>query len=591
VIPERAQRPIGDYAVISDQRTAALVARDGAIDWMCAPRFDDEPMLDRLLDPGRGGAIELRPTAPGECERRYVEGTNILETEWTTASGSVLLTDALVVAAGMQRFSQLVRRVECLAGEVELAWAVRPRLGWEAAVPGVRRSDEGVVLAHGAIEMLVQSHDLGEPCAGDGEATGRATLATGRSGLLTVLFTHDFPLLGGPREDAERRLRETAEHWHAWLAPLRYDGPWRARVERSALALAACVHDETGAMVAAPTTSLPERVGGDRNYDYRYCWVRDTSFALDASLRLGLSQLAQATLGWLLRSGRRTHPRIAVFFTLDGDPFLPQHDVDVPGYRGSLPVRVGNDAGSQLQLGTFSDLMETAWLFVRSGSTLHHDASLRLGEVADYVCAIWQQPDSGVWELDERRRFTGSRVACWTTLERALRLHEAGQLATGDPGLWRTTMGSIQAWVRERCVAPDGTFLRDGDGSEELDCVELLMPRRDFLGDDTAGFARTVDRIRTELSAGGPLLYRYSGQAGKEGAFVACSFWLVQALTSLGRFDDAAALMDELAGVGNDLGLMSEEVDPSDGSLLGNFPLCLSHLSLLNAAAGLAEAS
>jgi GH15 family glucan-1,4-alpha-glucosidase len=260
----------------------------------------------------------------------------------------------------------------------------------------------------------------------------------------------------------------------------------------------------------------------------------------------------------------------------------------VPGYAGSQPVREGNSASGQLQLGCFSDLLETASLFVHSGSVLDRASGIRIAEVADHVCAIWHNADSGIWELPERRGYTASKVACWTALERALRLADGGHLGPANTALWRATMRDVAAWIDDRCRADDGSFLRDGDGSGERDCAELLMPRRSFVGDDTSGFERTIAQIRDELGAGGPLLYRYSGQAGSEGAFVACSFWLVQALTAVDRRDEAAALMDELAGVGNDVGLLAEEVDPSDGSLLGNFPLCLSHLSLLNAACALA---
>jgi len=410
---QRAERPIADYAVISDQRTAALVASDGSIDWMCAPRFDAEPLFGALLDPEGGGAFELHPAERFEAERCYLEDTNVLQTTWTTASGKVVVTDALVVSAGIQRFSELVRKVECVRGEVELRWRVRPRFGWENVTPKLRREQAGFVFSHGAMEVLVQSFDCGEMSAADGEVSGAVRMSRGDSGMLGALFTHDFPLLGCTREQAERRLEETVSFWREWVRPVRYDGPWQEAVKRSTLALAACVHNETGAMVAAPTTSLPERIGGDRNYDYRYCWVRDTSFALDASLGLGLSQLAQATLGWLLRASRRTHPRVTVFFTLDGEPFAPERHLDLPGYRGSRPVRLGNDAGSQLQLGCFSELMETAWLFVDSGSPLDEYSGLHLGEIADHICHVWRNEDSGIWELDDLRHYTGSTVGCW----------------------------------------------------------------------------------------------------------------------------------------------------------------------------------
>jgi GH15 family glucan-1,4-alpha-glucosidase len=579
--------PIESYAVISDQRTAALVCADGAIDWLCAPRFDHPPMASRLVAGGDGGVFELHPVEPFETERRYIEDTNVLEMTWTTASGTVRVTDALVITERIRRFSQLLRRVECTSGSVALTWRVRPRFGWEALRPPRHEAhDAGHVLADGDLELLVQSFDLGESEYTAGEVRGAATLERGDSGLLSVLFAHSFPLLASRRDECERRLRETVRSWHGWMEPLAYDGAWKDAVRRSALAVGSCVHDETGAMVAAPTTSLPERAGGDRNYDYRYCWVRDTSFALEAALRLGLGEFAQATLGWLLRSERRTHPRLNVFFTLDGEPFRDEREVGLRGYRDSLPVRVGNAAGHQLQHGCYGDLMDTAWMFVDSGSPLDSESGLHLAEVADHVCQIWRNQDSGIWELDDQRDYTLSKLQCWVTLDRALKLADAGQLERGQTGSWQSTRAEIAAWVRTNCIDGDGTWRRDGNGSGELDCA-VLLAARGGLGEPPLG--PTIDRIRAELGAGGPLLYRYSGMQGREGAFVACSFWMVEALAREGRRDEAIELMDELVGLANDVGLLSEEIDPSDGSFLGNFPQVLSHLALLNAAAVIAS--
>lgn len=576
---------IEDYGVISDQRCAALVGRDGGIDWLCVPRFDDPPVFARLLDPKDGGYWDLCPTEPFTVERCYVEDTNVLQTTMTTASGVVRITDALIVAQRIQRFTQLARKVECVSGEVELRWVVRPRFGWQREPGRHRAVTAGDVFSHGHLELLIQALDLGDPEVAEGEVHGQVRLSAGEDGVLSMMAIHAFPLLAASRDGTEQRLQETCEYWHAWLAPLDYDGPWERQVRRSLLALATCVHDETGAMVAAPTTSLPEKIGGSRNFDYRYCWIRDTAFALDAALRLGLTQLAQATMGWLLRSEAHTHPRINVFFTLGGDPFRPQQQVDLPGYRGSRPVLDGNSAGSQLQLGCFGDLMVTAWIFVEGGNSLDSYASLHLGEVADHICEIWRNPDSGIWELGDKRDYTHSKVQCWTTLDRALKLHERGEVNGGHPDRWGPVKEEIGAWIHEHCRDSDGVFLRDGNGSGELDCGVLLLPRSHFVAPDDPGFLRTIDRIRDELGAGNGLLYRYSGMREEENAFVACSFWMVEALARVGRLDEARELMDELLGLENDLGLISEEVDPTDGGLRGNFPQALSHLSLLNAAA------
>jgi GH15 family glucan-1,4-alpha-glucosidase len=313
--------------------------------------------------------------------------------------------------------------------------------------------------------------------------------------------------------------------------------------------------------------------------------VRDTSFALDAALRLGLSQLAQATLGWLLRSERRTHPRVSVFFDLDEEAYRPQQEIPLAGYRGSTPVLSGNDASSQLQLGCYGDLMETAYLFVRSGSVLDDRSALHLAEVADQLCEIWRNPDAGIWELDDRRDYTHSKLRCWTALDRACLLAQGGNLRRPHTDRWRTTQAQVGEWIEQHCLDDDGILRRDGNGSGELDCAVLLAPRSNFIDATDPRFNATIDAIRAQLGAGGPLLYRYSGMREQENAFLPCSFWLVEALSRARRMDEAAALMDELVALETDVGLLAEEMDPADHSMCGNLPLCLSQLALLNAAA------
>jgi GH15 family glucan-1,4-alpha-glucosidase len=584
-VREEGYAPIGDYAIISDQRSAAMVAKDGAIDWLCAPRFDSDPLFARLLDAQRGGACELRPVEPFTVERSYAGDTNILQTTFTTPTGTLRVTDALTISARMQRFSHLVRRAECLSGEVDVRWAAAPRAGWGCEPAQLRHADEDAyVLACGAVEVMVQAFDLGLAVCSDGEVRGAVRLTAGDSGVLSLLITHSFPLLKLNRGHCEERLGETRTFWRSWMEPLEYDGPWADAVRRSVLALGACVHDETGAMVAAPTTSLPEVIGGNRNFDYRYCWVRDTSFALDAALQLGLTQLAQATLGWLLRSEQRTHPRVNVFFDLDAEPYRPQQEMPLAGYRASTPVLSGNDAGSQLQLGCYGDLMETAFLLVRSGSVLDERSALHLAEVADHVCEIWRNPDAGIWELDDRRDYTHSKVGCWLALDRAAQLAAGGHLRRPHADHWRATQAQIGAWIEEHCFE-DGILRRDGNGSGDLDCAMLLVPRSNFIAATDPRFNATIDAIREELGAGGPLVYRYTGMREEENAFLPCSFWLVEALASAHRVAEATALMDELVGLTTHVGLLAEEMDPADHSMRGNLPLCLSHLALLNAAA------
>jgi GH15 family glucan-1,4-alpha-glucosidase len=584
------QPAIRALAALSDQRTVALVDDDGVVQWMCAPRFDDEPIFAALLDE-RGGFTSLRPTDPAAtAERSYVPGTNVLQTRWRAHGGEVVVTEALVALGSLQRFSQLLRKVEPVAGEVELAWVVRPRFGWSYAEPEIRGADEGFVLHHGDLEMLVETHGMPRGRIDAAGIAGTTTVAMGGDpALLSVMVNHAFPLLASSREDCNRRLASTRTFWEEWMAPLRYDGPYEEAVRRSMLTIGACVHDQTGAVVAAPTTSLPEAEGGERNWDYRYCWVRDTCFALDVATRLGMGEFAQATLGWLLRAERRTHPRLNVFFTLDGEPYAPATEVDATGWHGSAPVREGNDAGDQLQLGSFGDLFETAWLFVRAGHQLDADAGVRLAEVADYLCEVWRLPDSGIWELGDLRSYSLSRMQAWSALDRAIKLAGRGQLTTAGEARWRSVRDDIRAWVDEHCFADDGTILRDGDGSGELDCGALIAPRTGFMAADDPRYLTTVARLREELGAGDGLLYRYTGMREEEGAFLPCSFWMAEGLARAGRKQEATDLMDVLLPRANDVGLFSEELRATDGALLGNTPQALTHLALISAALAIAR--
>jgi GH15 family glucan-1,4-alpha-glucosidase len=562
--------PIRDYALIGDGRTCALVALDGSIDWLCLPEMDSPSTFGALLDPERGGRFALAPEEPFDVERRYVPGTNVLETVFRTAEGAVRVTDALTLpSSGLEPLREVVRRVEGLAGSVTMKWSVEPRFDY-----GRRDAGAGEAVAVRAW----------------GAEGGTAQLREGEQALLVLTAAKGEPLVLPSREDAERRLDETVEFWRRWTSARSYDGPWKDEVLRSALVLKLLAYAPSGAMAAAPTTSLPEDIGGERNWDYRFCWVRDTAFAVDALLDLGCHQEGEAFFWWLMHASQRTHPELNPLFRLNGDVRARERELGLAGYRGSRPVRVGNGAVDQLQLGIYGSLIETVALYVHQGFRLDRDTAGRVAETADLVCEIWPRRDAGIWEVrSDPVHFTHSKVNCWVALDRAVRLAEEGHIPGEHAGRWREAAGEVQEFIERECWSePKRSYVRSA-GVEELDAALLMAAIMGYPNRERV--EATVDAIRRELGRGA-LVYRYLGEdglPGEDGAFLACSFWLAHALAELDRKDEAAELMDELVGLANDVGLYSEEIDPGSGEFLGNFPQALSHLALINAAAAIAE--
>jgi GH15 family glucan-1,4-alpha-glucosidase len=593
-LPERVDgyAPIADYAVIGNKRTAALVALDGSIDWLALPTFDSPPAFGALLDSRRGGRFSLSPTAPFRARRRYLPDTNVLETTFVTDAGSVRVTDAMSrpIARGLL-FNQVIRRIDGLSGSVPMAWRVEPRFGFAGEPGRPDRRQEVPLLVHGREVLAVQSLGAGDAETGDGAIAGGFSAREGDVAVLALSAFCDEPLAFAGRDHLLQSLDATVDRWRRWLETVEYDGPWRDAVLRSALALDLLADDETGAIAAAATMGLPERIGGSRNYDYRYAWLRDANLTLEAMLSLGCLDQVHVSLGWLLRTIRRTHPRLRPMYRLDGSVRLPQDKLDLDGYRGSRPVTLGNGAQDQLQLGNFGDVFDMAWHYVDDGHGLPPEEGQRLAEIADFACEVWERPDAGIWELSQTEHYTQSKLACWITLDRAARLAERGQIPARSLERWRAEGDRIAAFIHDRCWSPRrGAYARAAD-SDELDAAVLLAGRGALLRDRPDRFNATIDAIRDGLGAGGGLLYRYSGMQDEEGAFVACSFWLADALARAGRVNEAAETMDALVGRANDVGLFSEEIDPGSGALLGNLPQALSHLSLVNAAFAIRQAS
>jgi GH15 family glucan-1,4-alpha-glucosidase len=594
VTAERAYVPIGDYAAIGDGRTVALVARDGSVDWLCLPDIDSPSVFAAVLDSERGGRFTLEPEIPAEVQRRYLPDTNVLETTFTTARGVVRVTDAMSLpSSDLGPTRELIRRVECVAGQVPMRWRVAPSFDYGAVPPRFERRGAIPVAVAGADALAVCSWAAGAPQVDAEGICGRFELLESGTALIALCAAHKEPLVFPTREDVERRLQATTAFWRNWATQRAYDGPWRDAVIRSALALKLLFYAPSGAIAAAASASLPEQIGGERNWDYRFCWVRDSAFMLDALLQLGCPGEAEAFFWWLLHASQLTHPRLQVLYRLDGGDHAPERTLNLDGYRDSRPVRVGNEAAAQTQLDIYGNLLQTALVYSEAGGRLDRETGRRLGEVADLVCRIWREPDSGIWEVrSEPAHFTHSKMMCWVALNRALRLCEAGHLPADNAAKWRQEALAIREFIEARCWSPRlGSYTRHA-GSEELDASLLVGVLFGYESPGPTRLPATVDALRRELGRG-PLLFRYSGEdglGGEEGAFLCCSFWLADALARTGNVDEAAKLMEELIALASDVGLYAEEVDPLTHELLGNVPQGLVHLALINAAVSIGEA-
>jgi GH15 family glucan-1,4-alpha-glucosidase len=580
--------PIEDYGVIGDGRTAALVARDGSIDWLCLPDVDSPSVFAAILDAEQGGAFTLHPVEPFDVDRGYVQGTNVLETTFRTPGGTVRLTDAmtLVPADRLAPMREIVRLLECLGGSVELEWSVEPRFDYARHRGSTKDRSGRTFFTHGAHALTLSVWGA------EAAAAGRVRLELGDRALLSLASTHHRPAVLPGRTDTEERLAHTLSFWREWGRRADYDGPWEKAVLRSVLALKLLVFAPSGAIVAAPTAALPEEIGGVRNWDYRYAWPRDATYTLDALLALGYHDEAHAFLWWLRHASGLTQPQLEVLYRVDGASRVPERELGhLDGYRHSKPVRIGNAAARQVQLDLYGSVLGSIWLHAGSHGDLGAETGRETAKLADYVSREWPKPDSGIWEVrTEPMNFVQSKAMCWATLDRACKLAESEFIPDGR-ARWRPVADRIQAWIEEHGWDDDvGAYIRAPE-LRELDASILTLPIVEY-ETDRQRLNATVDAVRDHLGTG-PLLYRYLGEdgvPGGQGAFTTCSFWLADALARLGRVEEAATLMDELIPLATDVGLFAEEIDPSTGAQLGNFPQGLVHLALINAAVSIREA-
>ena len=580
--------PIEDYAVIGDGRTAALVAKDGAIDWLCLPNLDSASTFSALLDAARGGSFSVSPAIPFQSTRRYLPRTNVLETTFSTDRGSVRLLDAITLPNDrLDPMRELVRSVEGVSGRVPMHWRCAPRFDYGRSRPQCEWRHGVPLMLSGNEAIGIMSWGAGSPVFRDAGVEAEFEVGAGERGLLAMTSAFAEPLVFPGRKDVDARLEQTIRFWESWSHAHDYSGPWADLVQRSALALKIMIFAPSGASVAAPTTSLPEEIGGQRNWDYRFCWLRDSNFMIDALLRLGCYDEAHSLFWWFMQATALTVPELRVLYRLDGGIGPAERSIDLAGYRWSHPVRVGNSAVDQTQLDIYGGLFETAWLYSEGHHALDQDTGAVLGRIADHVCAIWRRPDSGIWEVRNGPfHFTHSKVMCWVALDRAIRLAERGELPADHVPRWRREAEAVRTFVETECWSDDLRSYTRIAGSRDVDASLLMLPLVQY-GDPCGERSRgTVDAVN-RLLRHDDVVYRYhadDGVPGGEGCFLNCSFWLVSALARCGRLDEAKALMERLAARANDVGLFSEEIDPESGAFLGNFPQALVHLSLVDAA-------
>jgi GH15 family glucan-1,4-alpha-glucosidase len=574
--------PLSLYAAIGDGRSVALVGADGAIDWLCLPSLDSVPFLDRLIAGASGGRFSITPADPFTVERRYREDSNVLEQIFSTDTGRVRVTSSLNSGiSGRLPWTELAQRIEGLEGEVTLDMELRIARRQDRATPWRETSPHGdVVHIDGIICAFRTSNDVIRTSENDDRVSATISTHSGSRSVVALLASDDEPLILPPIETIDARIDRTDQAWREWTRNLDTDGPYGAVLRRSALALKLLLFSPTGAIAAAATNGLPERIGGTKNYDYRYGWLRDAAYTIKAFLRVGAVEEAKAAFSWMTATIGR-HEGLHIMYSLDGSHAPEQTQLDLPGYCNSSPVVHGNKAREQLQLGIYGDLLETAALFVEQGHILDLVTRRLLADLADQCADNWRRKDAGIWELEQQEHYTMSKLGCWTALDRAVQLAGAGQIDGSRRTRWLRERDHVRAWIDANCWSETKQAYTLHAGSEKLDAALLLATRFRFERSDR--LATTRDAVRRELSHGA-LLYRYSGMEEEEGCFLACSFWLVEAYALLGDKTTARRLLDELLQVtGINLGLLNEQQDPMDGAMLGNMPQALSHLALIHA--------
>jgi GH15 family glucan-1,4-alpha-glucosidase len=583
---------IEDYAIVGDMQTSALVCLDGSVDWLCLPRFDSDACFAALLGTDENGSWRIAPAGEGTPSRRYAGDTLILETTWQTPTGTARVTD-FMPPRGVGGEPSLVRIVEGVSGTVQMETVLRLRFGYGQVVPWVHAIPGGIRALAGPDSVWLSSpiplDDVG--------LSHQARFAVNAGDRFSFTLCYQPSHLPEPTCPASSgQLKETRRFWEEWVRTCSYDGEYRDAVVRSLITLKALTYGPTGGIVAAATTSLPEDLGGVRNWDYRYCWLRDATITLEALLRTGFTEEAAAWRAWLARAVAGDPADVQIMYGVAGERRLTEWEASwLPGYEGSAPVRIGNAASGQFQLDVYGEVIDALYLSIKSGLKPDPRSWALVRALLDYVEKVWDDPDDGLWEVrGGRRHFTHSKVMAWVAFDRGSEM----ALMMDEPRLasrWRSFAERVHSQVLEHGYdAERGAFVQYYGGSE-LDAAVLLIGETGFLPPDDPRFVSTVRVLRSDLVSGG-FLRRYSvpengsaidGLPGSEGAFLACSFWLVNALDISGSHAEAKALFERLLALRNDVGLLSEEYDPRYSRQVGNTPQAFSHVPLIQAAINL----
>jgi GH15 family glucan-1,4-alpha-glucosidase len=593
--------PIEDHGIVGDLHTAALVGNDGTIDWLCLPAFDSPSVFCSILDDEKGGCFSLRPDDYLRSQQLYLPDTNVLLTRFLSPEGMAEVIDFMTVLETPSDRHRLVRNVRVVRGTMTFEAECRPafdyaRTGHITSVGERGATFESKDSSHTSLWL---STEVPLEQRQRGAAGARFTLKEGEWATFVLAEAEEGEGPGEPLSghDFEELLRSTLDYWRRWLSKSTYRGRWREVVHRSALVLKLMVYDPTGALVAAPTMGLPEKIGGERNWDYRYTWLRDAAFTLYALISIGFDEEARHFMSYLRnRCECDWDGLLQPLYGIDGREILSETVLDhLSGYRNSRPVRLGNAAYKQVQLDLYGAILDAAYLYNKYGAPLDHDLWQNLRRILDWLCENWQNPDEGIWEVrGGRRQFVSSKVMSWVALERAGRIARKRGLPAGE-GRWISERDRIYEEVMEKGWSPEKKSFVQYYGSDALDASLLLMPLTKFVGPTDPRWLSTLDRIQDELTYD-TLVDRYrieeaapDGLGDDEGSFSLCSFWLVECLTQAGRLDEARLALEKMFSYANHLGLYAEEIGPG-GEALGNFPQAFTHLSLISAAVHLDRA-